>query len=55
MELKTGDVVMLKSGGQPLTVAEVKGDEHPLCLWIRLGRRPVSRDAAAGHARTPGN
>lgn len=33
MELKTGDVVMLKSGGQPLTVAEVKGDEV-LCLWI---------------------
>jgi len=33
MELKTGDVVMLKSGGQPLTVAEVKGDDV-LCLWI---------------------
>jgi uncharacterized protein YodC (DUF2158 family) len=24
---------MLKSGGQPLTVAEVKGDDV-LCLWI---------------------
>lgn len=33
MELKTGDVVMLKSGGQPLTVAEVKGDDI-LCLWM---------------------
>jgi len=33
MDLKTGDVVMLKSGGQPLTVAEVKGDDI-LCLWM---------------------
>ena len=33
MELKTGDVVMLKSGGQPLTVADVKGDDI-LCLWM---------------------
>ncbi|QIP05385.1 YodC family protein [Bradyrhizobium symbiodeficiens] len=33
MELKTGDVVMLKSGGQPLTVAEVKGDDI-LCVWM---------------------
>ncbi|WP_339028091.1 DUF2158 domain-containing protein [Bradyrhizobium symbiodeficiens] len=33
MELKTGDVVMLKSGGQPLTVAEVKGDDI-LCIWM---------------------
>lgn len=33
MELKTGDVVMLKSGSQPLTVAEVKGDDI-LCLWM---------------------
>ena len=33
MELKTGDVVMLKSGGQPLTVAEVKGDDI-ICLWM---------------------
>ncbi|MHC2398621.1 uncharacterized protein YodC (DUF2158 family) [Bradyrhizobium barranii subsp. barranii] len=33
MELKTGDVLMLKSGGQPLTVAEVKGDDI-LCLWM---------------------
>ena len=33
MELKPGDVVMLKSGGQPLTVAEVKGDDI-LCLWM---------------------
>ncbi|MFL6807515.1 MAG: DUF2158 domain-containing protein, partial [Bradyrhizobium canariense] len=24
MELKAGDIVMLKSGGQPLTVAAVK-------------------------------
>jgi len=33
MELKAGDIVMLKSGGQPLTVAEVKGDDV-LCLWM---------------------
>ncbi|MCW2084544.1 UNVERIFIED_ORG: uncharacterized protein YodC (DUF2158 family) [Bradyrhizobium japonicum] len=33
MELKAGDIVMLKSGGQPLTVAEVKGDDV-ICLWM---------------------
>jgi uncharacterized protein YodC (DUF2158 family) len=27
MELKAGDIVMLKSGGQPLTVTEGKGDD----------------------------
>ncbi|MGT2504267.1 DUF2158 domain-containing protein [Bradyrhizobium guangxiense] len=35
MELKAGDIVMLKSGGQPLTVAEVKQDEV-LCLWMGM-------------------
>jgi len=35
MELKAGDVVMLKSGGQALTVAEVKEDEV-LCLWMGM-------------------
>ncbi|MEK9281799.1 MULTISPECIES: DUF2158 domain-containing protein [unclassified Bradyrhizobium] len=35
MELKVGDVVMLKSGGQPLTVAEIKEDEV-LCLWMGM-------------------
>ncbi|MBR0711930.1 YodC family protein [Bradyrhizobium liaoningense] len=35
MDLKAGDVVMLKSGGQPLTVAEVKADEA-LCLWMGM-------------------
>lgn len=35
MDLKAGDVVMLKSGGQPLTVAEVKADEV-LCLWMGM-------------------
>ncbi len=35
MELKAGDVVMLKSGGQPLTVAEVSEDEV-LCLWMGM-------------------
>ena len=35
MELKAGDVVMLKSGGQPLTVAEIKGDEV-LCHWMGM-------------------
>lgn len=33
MELKPGDVVMLKSGGQPLTVSEVHEDEIS-CVWI---------------------
>ena len=35
MELKAGDIVMLKSGGQPMTVADVKEDEV-LCLWIGM-------------------
>jgi uncharacterized protein YodC (DUF2158 family) len=35
MELKVGDIVMLKSGGQPMTVAEVKGDDV-LCLWMGM-------------------
>jgi len=33
MELKPGDIVMLKSGGQPLTVADVKGNDV-ICLWM---------------------
>lgn len=33
MELKPGDVVILKSGGQPLTVAEVHEDDIA-CIWI---------------------
>jgi len=33
MELKAGDIVMLKSGGQPLTVADVKGNDV-ICLWM---------------------
>jgi uncharacterized protein YodC (DUF2158 family) len=33
MELKPGDVVMLKSGGHPLTVVEVNGDNIS-CLWM---------------------
>ena len=33
MELKPGDVVTLKSGGHPLTVAEVDEDSV-LCLWM---------------------
>ena len=35
MDLKAGDIVMLKSGGQPLTVAEVKGEDI-LCLWMGM-------------------
>ncbi|MGV7215470.1 YodC family protein [Bradyrhizobium sp. UFLA05-112] len=35
MELKAGDVVMLKSGGQPLTVVDVK-EEDVLCLWMGI-------------------
>jgi len=33
MGLKAGDIVMLKSGGQPLTVGDMKGDDV-LCLWM---------------------
>jgi uncharacterized protein YodC (DUF2158 family) len=33
MNLKPGDVVMLKSGGQPLTVVEV-GDDTVECVWM---------------------
>jgi uncharacterized protein YodC (DUF2158 family) len=33
MELKPGDVVMLKSGGHPLTVVEVNDDKVE-CLWM---------------------
>ncbi|MCP4616205.1 MAG: DUF2158 domain-containing protein [Bradyrhizobium sp.] len=35
MELKPGDVVMLKSGGHPLTVAEVHEDVVA-CLWMGI-------------------
>ncbi len=33
MDLKPGDVVMLKSGGHPLTVAEVNEDSVE-CIWM---------------------
>jgi uncharacterized protein YodC (DUF2158 family) len=33
MDLKPGDVVILKSGGQPITVAEVSEDSVE-CLWM---------------------
>jgi uncharacterized protein YodC (DUF2158 family) len=33
MDVKPGDVVMLKSGGQALTVAEVN-DKEAECVWI---------------------
>jgi uncharacterized protein YodC (DUF2158 family) len=33
MDLKPGDVVILKSGGHPVTVAEVN-DEAAVCLWM---------------------
>ena len=33
MELKPGDVVILRSGGHPVTVAEVN-DQAILCLWM---------------------
>jgi uncharacterized protein YodC (DUF2158 family) len=33
MDLKPGDVVMLKSGGHPMTVAEVH-DDAVACLWM---------------------
>jgi len=33
MELKPGDVVMLKSGGHPITVVEVDEDKIE-CLWM---------------------
>jgi len=36
MDVKPGDVVMLKSGGQALTVAEVN-DTGAECVWIGDG------------------
>ncbi len=33
MDLKPGDVVILKSGGLPITVAEVSGDSV-VCVWM---------------------
>ena len=33
MDLKPGDIVILKSGGHPVTVAEVN-EEAILCLWM---------------------
>ena len=33
MDLKPGDVVILKSGGHPMTVAEVH-DDTVACLWM---------------------
>ena len=33
MDLKPGDVVMLKSGGHPLCVAEVN-DGKVVCVWM---------------------
>ena len=33
MQLKAGDVVVLKSGGQPLTVSAVD-DQNIECIWI---------------------
>ncbi|MDB5656917.1 MAG: hypothetical protein JWQ94_4530 [Tardiphaga sp.] len=33
MELKSGDVAMLKSGGHPMTVAEVDGNSV-VCVWM---------------------
>jgi uncharacterized protein YodC (DUF2158 family) len=33
MDLKPGDVVVLKSGGHPITVAEVH-DDAVACLWM---------------------
>ena len=42
MELKPGDVVILKSGGHPLTVAEVNEDTVE-CLWMG-GERDLFRE-----------
>jgi len=33
MELKPGDVVMLKSGGHPVTGAEVNEERSSVCGW----------------------
>jgi hypothetical protein len=33
MELKPGDVVILKSGGHPLSVVEIK-DDKVACVWM---------------------
>ena len=36
MKLKPGDVVILKSGGHPLSVVEVNGDKIG-CVWMGDG------------------
>ncbi len=33
MDLKPGDVVVLKSGGHPITVVEIN-DDAVVCLWM---------------------
>jgi len=33
MDVKPGDVVVLKSGGPALTIAEVN-DDHAECVWL---------------------
>lgn len=43
MGLKPGDVVILKSGGHPITVAEVNGDAI-LCVWM-VGEGDLFREA----------
>jgi uncharacterized protein YodC (DUF2158 family) len=33
--LQVGDVVRLKSGGQTMAVADVRGDKNVECVWMR--------------------
>jgi uncharacterized protein YodC (DUF2158 family) len=33
MSFEAGDVVMLKSGGHPMTIASIEADEA-MCLWM---------------------
>ena len=41
MDLKPGDVVILKSGGHPLSVVEVK-DDKVACVWMGNAILPIA-------------
>ena len=57
MDLRPGDVVMLKSGGHPLTVAEVN-QTSVVCMWMgdegdrwMFAHQPVEVGQACDHRR----
>jgi uncharacterized protein YodC (DUF2158 family) len=59
LNLQVGDVVVLKSGGPPMTVQHI-GDYGPmgpvngaLCVWFNNGKKEQEVFATAGLARHP--